>query len=82
MSDSVNHPSHYKGIAACPHCNGEIEAIVITERFNFNLGNSLKYILRAGKKSSAGKSIQEKEIEDLKKARWYLDREINNRSNE
>lgn len=62
MSDPVNHPSHYTG-----HPSG-IEAITITEHFNFCLGNALKYIWRAGLKGDA--------LEDLKKARWYLDREI------
>ena len=62
MSDPVNNPSHYTG-----HPSG-IEAITITEHFNFCLGNALKYIWRAGLKGDA--------LEDLKKARWYLDREI------
>jgi hypothetical protein len=62
MSDSVNHPPHYKG-------NG-IEVIDVIEGFglNFRLGNAIKYILRAGKKGEAK--------EDLRKARWYVDREI------
>jgi hypothetical protein len=60
--DSVNHPFHYTN-----HPSG-VECIQITEWMNFNLGNSVKYIWRAGDKGSI--------IEDLKKARWYLDREI------
>jgi len=61
--DSINHPSHY--LAG----NG-IEAIDVIESFqlNFHLGNVVKYLLRAGKKGPA--------LDDLKKARWYLDREI------
>lgn len=62
MSDPVNNPSHYTG-----HPSG-VEAITITEHFNFCLGNAIKYIWRAGMKGDA--------LEDLKKARWYLDREI------
>lgn len=62
--DPVNHPSHYTS-----HPSG-IECIQITEHMNFCLGNTLKYIWRAGEKVGAS------ELEDLKKARWYLDREI------
>lgn len=61
-TDAIN-PSHYRG-----HPSG-VECIEITEHMNFNLGNSIKYVWRAGLKSS-------NPIEDLKKARWYLDREI------
>ena len=48
-----------------------MECIQITEHFNFCLGNAIKYIWRAGQKGDA--------LEDLKKARWYLDREIQRR---
>lgn len=68
MTDMINHPPHYKGVAGCGRCGCEIEAIQITERHNFNRGNALKYILRAGKKGA--------ELEDLQKARWYIEREI------
>lgn len=61
MSDPTN-PNHYR-----THPSG-IEAIQITEHMNFCLGNAVKYIWRSGLKGDA--------IEDLKKARWYLDREI------
>lgn len=60
--DPVNHPKHYK-----THPSG-VECIVITEHMNFCLGNAMKYIWRAGEKGNR--------IQDLKKARWYLDREI------
>lgn len=62
--DAVNHPPHYKA--------GGIETIDFIESkgLGFNLGNAVKYISRAGKKDPA------KLIEDLRKARWYLDREI------
>lgn len=62
MSDPVNHPRHYTS-----HPSG-VEAITVTEHMNFCLGNAVKYLWRAGKKSDA--------ITDLRKARWYLDREI------
>jgi hypothetical protein len=63
MSDDVvNHPSHYTN-----HPSG-IECIQITEHMGFNLGNALKYLWRCDLKKDA--------IEDLKKARWYIDREL------
>lgn len=64
--NAVNHPSHYGGE------NNPYEAIKVIEAWglNFNLGNTAKYISRAGKKGAL--------IEDLRKARWYLDREITN----
>lgn len=63
-NDAVNHPSHYT--------DGKIEVIDFIEDkgFSYHLGNAVKYICRAGKKDPA------KEVEDLKKARWYLDRYI------
>lgn len=64
MADVVNHPPHYKG-----HPSG-VECIQITEHMNFCRGNAVKYIWRAGEKDPS------KELEDLKKARWYIDREI------
>lgn len=65
MSDPVNHPSHYTD-----HPSG-VECITVAEHMNFCRGNALKYLWRAGLKGGP-----EKEIEDLKKARWLLDREI------
>ena len=62
MSDPVNHPRHYTS-----HPSG-VEAITVTEHMNFCLGNAVKYIWRAGEKGDA--------ITDLRKSRWYLDREI------
>ncbi|WP_188285344.1 DUF3310 domain-containing protein [Streptomyces sp. CBMA29] len=61
--DPVNHPSHYTWLP-----NG-FEVIDMAEHLNFNLGNSIKYIARAGRKSAVG-------IQDLEKAAWYLNREI------
>lgn len=64
MINMVDQPPHYK--------DGGIETIDFIEakKLGFNLGNAVKYISRAGKKNDA--------LEDLKKARWYLNREINN----
>lgn len=61
---AVNHPQHYGG------ADNPYEAIKVIEAWElgFCLGNTVKYISRAGKKGDA--------LEDLKKARWYLDREI------
>ena len=62
MNDPVNHPKHY-----ISHPSG-VECIEVTEHFNFNKGNAIKYIWRSADKG--------KEVEDLRKARWYIDREI------
>lgn len=64
--DAVNHPTHYTS-----HPSG-VECIQVTRHMNFNLGNAVKYIWRAGLKGSRKVKL----IEDLKKARWYLDDEI------
>lgn len=61
-SDPVNHPTHYTS-----HPSG-VECITITEHMNFNVGNAMKYLWRAGLKAD--------QIEDLKKAAFYIDREI------
>ena len=63
--DPVDHPKHYTS-----HPSG-VECIQITEHMGFNLGNALKYIWRSDLKGSA--------IEDLKKARFYISREIEKR---
>lgn len=62
MADMVNHPKHYTS-----HPSG-IEVIQITEHMNFCLGNAIKYIMRS--------ELKGKQIEDLKKAVWYINREI------
>lgn len=67
-ADNVNHPSHYTWLKE--KCG--IEVIDITRHFCFDLGNALKYLLRAGHKTDADKTEKEKEIEDLKKAVWYI----------
>lgn len=65
MVEAVNHPQHYGG-------DTTYEAIKVIEAWelDFCLGNTVKYISRAGKKDKA------KELEDLKKAEWYLQRRI------
>ena len=70
--DNVNHPPHYTWLK--DKCG--IEVIDITRHMDFDLGNVIKYVLRQGLKSEEGMSNKEKTIEDLKKARWYLDDKI------
>jgi hypothetical protein len=70
MNDNINHPPHYKSLRAkCFKCESSIECIDVTRTMNFNLGNAIKYIWRCEYKG--------KKIEDLKKAIWYLQDEIN-----
>lgn len=64
-SDSVSHPPHY----AEGWSNGA-EVIDLTEHLSFCAGNVVKYVCRAGRKDP------DKYVEDLEKARWYLEREI------
>ena len=66
IDDNVKHPSHYT--------DGKIEVIECIEdkRLGYHRGNAIKYICRAGKKDAS------KEIEDLQKAIWYINREIRN----
>lgn len=66
--DNVNHPSHYTWLKE--KCG--IEVIDITRHMDFDLGNSVKYILRSGHKEDASLTNVEKTIEDLRKAAWYL----------
>lgn len=65
--EAVNHPSHYNA--------GKIEVIAAIEdwRLGFHLGNVVKYVARAEHKGT--------QLQDLKKARWYLDRQISNLEN-
>jgi Protein of unknwon function (DUF3310) len=65
MKDLVNHPPHYT-----QHPSG-VECIQITEHFNFCVGNAIKYLWRAGLKDDT--------IQDLRKAIWYTEREIERR---
>lgn len=77
-NDRVNHPSHYTWLKKL--CG--IEVIDITRHMNFNLGNVIKYVLRSGHKSEEGMSDKQKRIEDLKKAVFYLNDEINRLEND
>lgn len=63
--DTVDHPPHYNS-----HPSG-VECITVVEHMGFNLGNAVKYIWRADEKGNA--------IEDLSKAKWYIEREIKRR---
>ncbi|NLV87546.1 MAG: DUF3310 domain-containing protein [Clostridiales bacterium] len=65
MSDNVNHPKHYTSDPS------GIECIQVTEHRNFCIGNAIKYLWRAGLKDG-----DEKQVEDLRKAVWYINREI------
>lgn len=69
-TDNVNHPAHYTS-----HPSG-VECITVTECYNFNIGNAIKYLWRNGLKAEEGMSNNEKQIEDLEKAIWYIKREI------
>lgn len=66
IKEAVDHPAHYNG-----HPSG-IECIDVVEHMGFNLGNAMKYIWRADLKADA--------VEDLRKARWYIEREISKRT--
>lgn len=68
--DSVNHPKHYTS-----HPSG-VECIQIVEHMTFCTGNAVKYLWRAGLKEEANKEPLEKRLEDLRKAAWYINREI------
>lgn len=72
LVDRVNSPSHYLWLKE--KCG--IEVIDITRHMDFCLGNAVKYLLRAGHKSEEGYSDRQKEIEDLKKAIWYINDRI------
>ena len=65
-NDLVNHPNHYGGK------DNSYEAIKVIEnwKLNFNLGNAIKYLARADHKNN--------KLQDLEKAKWYIQREINN----
>lgn len=67
--DGVNHPVHYNS-----HPSG-VECIDIVEWFSFNIGNAIKYLWRVGLKSDDWR-------EDLEKAKWYVEREIERLSRE
>lgn len=64
VKDSVNHPAHYTWLPK------GLEVIDLTECLNFNKGNAVKYLCRAGRKENSP------ELQDLEKALWYINREI------
>ena len=76
--DKVNYPSHYLWLKD----KVGIEVIDITRHMDFDLGNAIKYILRAGHKTEEGYSDKDKTIEDLKKAIWYINDKIKTIENE
>lgn len=63
MDEDPTNPKHYRS-----HPSG-VECITVTEHLGFCLGNAIKYIWRSGERA-------ERTVEDLKKSRWYIDREI------
>ena len=72
MADNVNHPTHYTS-----HPSG-VECIEITEHYSFCVGNAIKYLWRAGLKKDGTLADIDKEIEDVKKAAWYVQRHLEN----
>lgn len=68
--DMVNHPKHYTSDPS------GVEAIEITRHRNFNIGNAIKYLWRAGLKEDEGKDKLQKQVEDLRKAVFYINDEI------
>ena len=70
MENRVNHPDYYNS-----HPSG-IECIDIIRHYCFDIGNAIKYLWRAGLKKEIGLDEKQKEIEDLKKAIWYINDEI------
>lgn len=69
-NDQVNHPKHYTSDPS------GIECIDVTRHRNFNIGNAIKYLWRAGLKEDKDRKIIDKQVEDLNKAVWYLVDEI------
>ena len=78
IMDNVNHPSHYTWLKDL--CG--VEPIDICKHLDFDLGNALKYILRAGHKKDSSMTDVEKTIEDLKKAIFYINDKIEMLENE
>lgn len=71
-NERVEHPTHYSYLKKL--CG--VEVIDITRHMDFDLGNAIKYILRAGHKTEEGYDNRSKTIEDLKKAVWYINDKI------
>lgn len=78
--DQINHPSHYTWLKD----KVGIEVIDITRHLDFDLGNAIKYILRAGKKpiNKSNSNLNVAAIQDLKKAIWYINDKIKMIENE
>lgn len=70
IKDNVNHPQHYTSHPS------NVECIEITRHYCFSIGNAIKYLWRAGLKHEEGMEDNQKEIEDLKKAIWYINDRI------
>lgn len=70
--DNVNHPPHYNNSPAKCECGRRIECIDVTRHHSFNIGNAIKYLWRCDFKCD--------DVEDLKKAIWYIQDEINQRT--
>lgn len=64
--ERVNHPQHYQ-------TGGGIEVIDVIRHYTCDIANALKYLMRAGRKQEADMTDREKEIEDLRKALWYIE---------
>ena len=69
-NENVNHPKHYTSDPS------GIECIEITKHRDFCIGNAIKYLWRAGLKKEDGMTDKQKQIEDLEKAIWYINAEI------
>lgn len=67
---NVEHPKHYN-----QHPSG-IECIEVARHYDFNIGNAIKYLWRSGLKKEEGMTDKDKQIEDLRKAIWYIQDEI------
>jgi len=72
--DAVNNPPHYSAQPAKCVCGKTVECIQVTEHMSFCVGNAVKYLWRADHKGN--------DIEDLRKAAWYINREIERREKE
>lgn len=68
--DNINHPKHYNSSNIICECGRQIECIDVTRNMDFNLGNAFKYLWHSAHKGG---------LEDIKKARWYLDDYIKNK---
>ena len=70
LNDNVNHPKHYTSDPS------GIECIEVVKHRDFCIGNAIKYLWRAGLKEEEGRTTSDKQIEDLQKAIWYINKEI------